>query len=115
MARELMQVRGRRKLLGKFGGLVCVTGMLAAGAFIPGPASAQDPDVVRSFTSTDGGDGTYAVPLLKSDVPDVSVTVVPAAESGEGRDVYYMLSTTMHLSPGAPILQSHRLVNWGEA
>ncbi|MFB4268289.1 family 43 glycosylhydrolase [Nonomuraea sp. GTA35] len=65
-----------------------------------------------SSTSTDQGDGTYSVPLLRSDVPDVSVERVPAAENGEGRDVYYMISTTMHLSPGAPIMKSYDLVNW---
>ncbi|NUP01398.1 MAG: glycosyl hydrolase 43 family protein [Nonomuraea sp.] len=65
-----------------------------------------------SYTSADRGDGTYSVPLLRSDVPDVSVERVPAAENGEGRDVYYMISTTMHLSPGAPIMKSYDLVNW---
>ncbi len=65
-----------------------------------------------SYTSTDKGDGTYSVPLLRSDVPDVSVERVPAAQNGEGRDVYYMISTTMHLSPGAPIMKSYDLVNW---
>jgi beta-xylosidase len=52
------------------------------------------------------------VPLLRSDVPDVSVERVPAAENDEGRDAYYMISTTMHLSPGAPIMKSYDLVNW---
>ena len=65
-----------------------------------------------SYTSTDRGDGTYTVPLLASDVPDVSVERVPAAENDEGRDVYYMISTTMHLSPGAPVMKSYDLVNW---
>src|SRR5690625_5098708 len=65
-----------------------------------------------SMTSTDNDDGTYDIPLLKSDVPDVSVTRVPADENDEGRDIYYMVSTTMHLSPGAPIMKSYDLVNW---
>ncbi len=65
-----------------------------------------------SLTSTDQGDGTYSVPLLNSDVPDISVARVPAAENDEGRDIYYMISTTMHLSPGAPIMKSYDLVNW---
>jgi len=65
-----------------------------------------------SYTSTDDGDGTFRVPLLNSDVPDVSVERVPAAENDEGRDLYYMISTTMHLSPGAPIMKSYDLVNW---
>ncbi|PYC68098.1 1,4-beta-xylanase [Micromonospora arborensis] len=65
-----------------------------------------------SYTSTDTGAGTYSVPLLNADVPDISVERVPAAENDEGRDVYYMISTTMHLSPGAPIMKSYDLVNW---
>ncbi|MEU4449580.1 family 43 glycosylhydrolase [Actinosynnema sp. NPDC050801] len=93
-----------------------VTVVLATGAGL-GPtgatAHAADEWVPRSSpTSTDKGDGTYSVPLLNSDVPDVSVERVPAAENDEGRDVYYMISTTMHLSPGAPIMKSYDLVNW---
>ncbi|MET8045710.1 family 43 glycosylhydrolase [Micromonospora sp. NPDC005215] len=65
-----------------------------------------------SYTSTDTGAGTYSVPLLNADVPDISVERVPAAENDEGRDTYYMISTTMHLSPGAPIMKSYDLVNW---
>ncbi|MEU4476098.1 family 43 glycosylhydrolase [Micromonospora sp. NPDC023888] len=65
-----------------------------------------------SYTSTDTGAGTYSVPLLNADVPDISVERVPAAENDEGRDIYYMISTTMHLSPGAPIMKSYDLVNW---
>jgi beta-xylosidase len=65
-----------------------------------------------SYTTTDSGDGTYKVPMLNSDVPDVSVERVPASQSDEGRDTYYMVSTTMHLSPGAPIMKSYDLVNW---
>lgn len=103
----------RRPKLPRVAGVITTAAAIfATGALAGDPAAALDPDVVRSFTSTDGGDGTFSVPLLNSDVPDVSVTVVPAAESGEGRDVYYMLSTTMHLSPGAPIMKSYDLVNW---
>lgn len=77
------------------------------------PAHAADPWQPDSgYTSTDKGDGTYTVPLLNADVPDVSVERVPASENDEGRDIYYMISTTMHLSPGAPIMKSYDLVNW---
>lgn len=75
-------------------------------------SGAEDWNPDSSYTSTDNGDGTYRVPLLNADVPDVSVERVPAAENDEGRDLYYMISTTMHLSPGAPILKSYDLVNW---
>jgi len=74
--------------------------------------AAEDWNPPSSYTSTDGGDGNYSVPLLNADVPDVSVERVPAAENDEGRDLYYMISTTMHLSPGAPIMKSYDLVNW---
>lgn len=43
-------------------------------------------------------------PIINADVPDMSVIRV-----GE---YYYMVSTTMHLMPGAPIMRSRDLVNW---
>jgi len=43
-------------------------------------------------------------PIIWADVPDVSVIRVG--------DTYYMSSTTMHMSPGLPIMKSHDLVNW---
>lgn len=90
-------------------GALLSVGALASAA----PASAADAwSPKSSYTSTDKGDGTYSVPLLNADVPDVSVERVPAAENDEGRDIYYMISTTMHLSPGAPIMKSYDLVNW---
>ncbi|MFY1650789.1 family 43 glycosylhydrolase [Solwaraspora sp. WMMB762] len=90
-------------------------GVLLCGVLSPvgGTAHAAETWSPRSsYTSTDNGDGTYSVPLLRSDVPDISVERVPAAENDEGRDIYYMISTTMHLSPGAPIMKSYDLVNW---
>ena len=87
-------------------------GLAAIGVSAPAGAAAPEWAPPPSYTSSDQGDGTYSVPLLASDVPDVSVTMVPAAENDEGRDVYYMVSTTMHLSPGAPIMKSYDLVNW---
>lgn len=43
-------------------------------------------------------------PIIWADVPDLAVVRV-----GE---TYYMSSTTMHLSPGLPIMKSSDLVNW---
>jgi beta-xylosidase len=43
-------------------------------------------------------------PIIWADVPDVAVIRVG--------DTYYMSSTTMHLSPGLPIMKSKDLVNW---
>ncbi|MGC5032567.1 family 43 glycosylhydrolase [Micromonospora sp. DT229] len=110
MTRLLRRLRpGRRGL-----GVATVGALVGAGALVPGAAAhADQPWSPRSsYTSTDRGDGTYTVPLLRSDVPDISVERVPAAENDEGRDIYYMISTTMHLSPGAPIMKSYDLVNW---
>lgn len=43
-------------------------------------------------------------PMLWADVPDPDVTRVG--------DTYYLVSTTMHLMPGAPIMTSKDLKNW---
>lgn len=43
-------------------------------------------------------------PLIWADVPDPDVIRVG--------DTYYMSSTTMHMSPGVPIMKSKNLVNW---
>jgi len=43
-------------------------------------------------------------PILFADVPDLSMIRVG--------DTYYMSSTTMHMSPGVPIMKSKDLVNW---
>lgn len=88
--------------------------VVAAGLLLVAPpAQAADPwNPDSGYTATDKGDGTYTAPLFNADVPDVSVERIPAAENDEGRDIYYMISTTMHLSPGAPIMKSYDLVNW---
>jgi beta-xylosidase len=46
----------------------------------------------------------YSNPILWADAPDLSVT--------RHGDDYYMISTTMHLMPGAPIMKSKDLVHW---
>jgi beta-xylosidase len=43
-------------------------------------------------------------PIIYADVPDMSMVRVG--------DTYYMSSTTMHMSPGVPIMKSTDLVNW---
>jgi beta-xylosidase len=61
------------------------------------------PDYVYQSHS-DNGDSTYTNPLIFADFPDPDVIRVG--------DVYYMVSTTMHIFPGATILKSYDLVNW---
>src|SRR6201985_1663370 len=43
-------------------------------------------------------------PIIYADVPDLSMIRVG--------DNYYMSSTTMHMSPGVPIMKSADLINW---
>lgn len=47
---------------------------------------------------------SYTNPLIWADIPDLSIT-----RNGED---YYLISTTMHLMPGAPIMKSKDLVHW---
>ncbi|HSH96277.1 MAG TPA: family 43 glycosylhydrolase [Roseimicrobium sp.] len=46
-------------------------------------------------------------PLIWADVPDIAIIRVGKT--------YYMSSTTMHMSPGLPIMKSMDLVNWSMA
>ena len=43
-------------------------------------------------------------PMIFADVPDLDIIRVD--------DTYYMVSTTMHFSPGCGIMKSKDLVNW---
>jgi beta-xylosidase len=43
-------------------------------------------------------------PIIFADVPDMSIVRVG--------DTYFMSSTTMHMSPGVPVMKSKDLVNW---
>jgi beta-xylosidase len=49
-------------------------------------------------------DRKYSNPMIFADVPDMSMIRVGST--------YYMSSTTMHMSPGIPIMKSDDLVNW---
>lgn len=57
---------------------------------------------VLSFSGTSTGQAQN--PIIFADVPDMSMIRVG--------DTYYMSSTTMHMSPGVPIMKSTDLVNW---
>ena len=61
------------------------------------------PDLACAQTG-DNGDGTFSNPVIWADVPDPDVIRVG--------DDFYMVSTTMHLVPGAPVMHSKDLVNW---
>lgn len=55
-------------------------------------------------SSTAVESGKFSNPVIYADVPDIDMIRV--------NDTYYMVSTTMHLSPGCPIMKSKDLVNW---
>lgn len=67
-------------------GLFCITNLL-----LVSPLSAQQR---KELTN----------PVIYADVPDMSIIRVG--------DTYYMSSTTMHMSPGVPIMKSKDLSNW---
>lgn len=48
--------------------------------------------------------GKAVNPIIFADVPDASIIRVG--------DTYYMSSTTMHMSPGVPVMKSSDMVNW---
>jgi beta-xylosidase len=78
----------RRRLL--IGGAGVLAGAAAATALVP-------------FTGAEAQQ-TYANPVVWQDFADVEVIRV-------GSD-FYMTASTMHYSPGAPVLHSRDLVNW---
>ena len=58
----------------------------------------------KNQSVSDLGTGRYQNPVVFADFPDPDVIRVD--------DTYYMVTTTMHLFPGATILKSKDLVNW---
>ena len=61
--------------------------------------------VFSFFVSVVSGQNNQAAnPIIHADVPDMSMIRVG--------DTYYMSSTTMHMSPGVPVMKSKDLVNW---
>ncbi|WBB61834.1 glycoside hydrolase 43 family protein [Streptomyces sp. WMMC500] len=68
---------------------------LAAATTLPAAASAAAPGPLQA---------TYTNPVLWQDFADIDIIRVG--------DTYYYSASTMHYSPGAPILRSYDLVNW---
>ena len=56
------------------------------------------------FSGLSSSNAQATNPIIYADVPDISMIRVG--------DTYYMSSTTMHMSPGLPIMKSKDLVNW---
>ena len=58
----------------------------------------------KNVSLGDLGNGKFKNPVVMADFPDPDVV--------RAGDTFYMVSTTMHLFPGATILKSKDLVNW---
>lgn len=80
---------------------ICSVALAAAMVVTMLPIGAQAA-VTSSSANADGT--TFDNPVIYADVPDIDMIRVGNA--------YYMVSTTMHLSPGCPIMKSTDLVNW---
>ena len=74
--------------------LVAITGLAGCGT-----ASKTSGVIKNGLDST-----PYKNPVVWADMPDLSVT--------RNGDDYYLISTTMHLMPGAPVMHSKDLVHW---
>ena len=59
---------------------------------------------LKGGTQSDSDELKATNPIIWADVPDVAMVRVG--------DTYYMSSTTMHMSPGLPVMKSKDLVNW---
>ena len=60
--------------------------------------------IISLLLSLPAAADTMTNPVIWADVPDPDVIRVG--------DDYYMVTTTMHLMPGAPVMHSRDLVNW---
>ncbi|MFB6846609.1 glycoside hydrolase 43 family protein [Streptomyces sp. NPDC056373] len=69
---------------------LATTGGLAVGALLP--------------PGTAGAAATYTNPVIWQDFADIDIIRV--------ENTYYCSASTMHYSPGAPVLRSYDLVNW---
>ena len=88
-------MKRKRKYVGKRVGAV----LLAVSMIMTMPSQ-----MIVNAATTQTTSSTFNNPVIYSDVPDLDIIRV-------GK-VYYMVSTTMHLSPGCPIMKSTDLVNW---
>ncbi|WP_406489976.1 glycoside hydrolase 43 family protein [Streptomyces phaeochromogenes] len=91
----LEQPHSRRKALSAASGLV-------VGAALPGTAAAQA--AAHTAAPNSPAAASYTNPVLWQDFADIDIIRVGNA--------YYYSASTMHYSPGAPILRSYDLVNW---
>lgn len=90
------QAQSRRRALAAAAGLAAGVVLPSAGASHAAAAPARGP--VRAAA------GEYTNPVIWQDFADIDVIRVG--------DTYYASASTMHYSPGAPVLRSYDLVHW---
>lgn len=79
--------------------------LLLAISFIGnGVVEAQKNQATKKTAAKKQVQTSFTNPVMWADVPDMSITRT-------GSD-YYLISTTMHLMPGAPVMHSKDLVHW---
>jgi beta-xylosidase len=88
---------GRSRRLAAVSATVLLGGLVAA--LGPAPTSAAAPKAAEWPPST-----PYTNPVIWQDFADIDIIRVD--------DTYYYSASSMHYSPGAPILRSYDLVNW---
>ena len=79
------------------GAVVSAMTLMSTAVLLPG-------DLLDRTTMIAHAETTINNPLIWSDVPDDDIIRVG--------DTYYMVSTTMFFSPGAPIMKSDDLISW---
>lgn len=84
--------------------LSAILGMLLTACICPANGTASTITDGNNYPASDLGNGTFRNPVIWADVPDLCVIRVDST--------YYMVSTTMHMSPGIPVMRSYDLVNW---
>ena len=60
--------------------------------------------LLGTLSATADNEGSIVNPMLWADVPDPDIVRVG--------DCFYLVSTTMHLMPGAPVMKSRDVKNW---
>ncbi|MEU4243642.1 family 43 glycosylhydrolase [Actinoplanes sp. NPDC026619] len=84
-------------------GVTC-TGAPAPTSPTTGPTTTTSPTAAPTTSPPASGPSTFTNPVVWQDFADGDIIRVG--------DAYYYSASTMHYSPGAPILRSYDLVNW---
>jgi beta-xylosidase len=81
-----------------------LNGVACTGSTAPTTPATSTPATSTPTSAPPSGPATFSNPVIWQDFADGDIIRVG--------DVYYYSASTMHYSPGAPILRSYDLVNW---